>query len=115
MDDRDGQDESRLSKNTGRGGREKQPSEKSADTMSRGSTRPNWTMTPEIQNKIGQQLRAVYSDIVDQGVPDRFAKLIDQLDGQPKAEPEAEPKATPKADGTDRPDAQAETKRNEPK
>jgi hypothetical protein len=68
-------------------------------------------MTPEIQNKIGQQLRAVYSDIVDQGVPDRFAKLIDQLDGQPKAEP----KATPKADGTDRPDTQAETKRNEPK
>lgn len=34
----------------------------------------------EIQTKIGQQLRAVYDDIVDQGVPDRFVELLRDLD-----------------------------------
>jgi hypothetical protein len=33
----------------------------------------------EIQAKIGQQLRAVYNDVVDQGVPDRFAELLSRL------------------------------------
>jgi hypothetical protein len=30
----------------------------------------------DIQAKIGQHLRAMYADIVDQGIPDRFADLI---------------------------------------
>jgi hypothetical protein len=34
----------------------------------------------DIQTKIGQQLRAVYDDIVDQGVPDRFVDLLRDLD-----------------------------------
>jgi hypothetical protein len=34
----------------------------------------------DIQAKIGQQLRAVYADIVDQGVPDRFVELLRRLD-----------------------------------
>ena len=34
----------------------------------------------EIQAKIGQQLRAVYDDVVSQGVPDRFAELLKQLE-----------------------------------
>lgn len=34
----------------------------------------------EIQAKIGQQLRAVYNDVVDQGVPERFANLLRRLD-----------------------------------
>jgi hypothetical protein len=34
----------------------------------------------EIQAKIGQQLRAVYNDVVDQGVPDRFTDLLRRLD-----------------------------------
>jgi hypothetical protein len=33
----------------------------------------------EIQAKIGQQLRAVYNDVVDQGVPVRFAELLGRL------------------------------------
>jgi hypothetical protein len=36
----------------------------------------------EIQTKIGQQLRAVYNDVVNQGVPDRFVDLIRRLDGE---------------------------------
>jgi hypothetical protein len=34
----------------------------------------------DIQAKIGQQLRAVYDDVVNQGVPDRFADLLTRLD-----------------------------------
>jgi hypothetical protein len=38
----------------------------------------------EIQAKIGQQLRAVYNDVVDQGVPDRFAELLSRLGSEAK-------------------------------
>jgi hypothetical protein len=38
-------------------------------------------LTPEIQSRIGHQLRAMYDDVVRQGVPDRFADLIKKLDG----------------------------------
>lgn len=34
----------------------------------------------EIQAKIGQQLRALYDDIVQEGVPDRFADLLQRID-----------------------------------
>jgi hypothetical protein len=34
----------------------------------------------DAQVKIGQQLRAIYADVVDQGVPDRFVELIHRLD-----------------------------------
>jgi hypothetical protein len=34
----------------------------------------------DVQVKIGQQLRAIYADVVDQGVPDRFVDLIRRLD-----------------------------------
>ena len=38
-------------------------------------------LTPEIQSRIGHQLRAMYDDVVRQGVPDRFVELIRKLDG----------------------------------
>jgi hypothetical protein len=34
----------------------------------------------DIQSKIGEQLRAMYDDVVSQGVPDRFADLLRRLD-----------------------------------
>jgi len=37
-------------------------------------------LSSEIQARIGHQLRAMYDDVVRQGVPDRFAELIRQLD-----------------------------------
>jgi hypothetical protein len=36
----------------------------------------------DIQHKIGQQLRAMYSDVVNEGVPDQFSELIRRLDKQ---------------------------------
>ena len=50
-------------------------------------------LNTEIQSRIGHQLRAMYDDVVRQGVPDRFAELIKKLDapgaaGEPAAKPD---------------------------
>lgn len=37
-------------------------------------------LNAEIQSRIGHQLRAMYDDVVRQGVPPRFAELIRKLD-----------------------------------
>jgi hypothetical protein len=37
-------------------------------------------LSTEVQRKIGSQLRAMYEDVVKQGVPDRFTELLSQLD-----------------------------------
>jgi hypothetical protein len=42
--------------------------------------KPRTALGPDIQAKIGQQLRAMYDDVVKQGVPDRFTELLNQLD-----------------------------------
>jgi hypothetical protein len=34
----------------------------------------------EIQSRIGQQLRAMYDDVVKEGVPDRFADLLRKME-----------------------------------
>ena len=36
----------------------------------------------DVQSKIGQQLRAMYDDVVSAGVPDRFTVMLRQLDEQ---------------------------------
>jgi anti-sigma factor NepR-like protein len=59
-------------------------------------------LNAEIQSRIGHQLRAMYDDVVRQGVPDRFAELIRKLDG-PEAAAEAAntSEQTAKNDGRD--------------
>jgi hypothetical protein len=36
----------------------------------------------DVQSKIGQQLRAMYDNVVNEGVPDRFNEMLRQLDEQ---------------------------------
>lgn len=36
-------------------------------------------LSREVQARLGQQLRAMYDDVVNQGVPDRFADLVNRL------------------------------------
>ena len=38
----------------------------------------------DVQARLGQQLRAMYDDVVNQGVPDRFNELINRLEGDGK-------------------------------
>ena len=47
-------------------------------------------LNAEIQSRIGHQLRAMYDDVVRQGVPERFADLIRKLD-VPPASPQVSP------------------------
>ena len=35
---------------------------------------------PDIKAKIGMQLRVIYGEVVDQGVPERFVELLKRLD-----------------------------------
>lgn len=37
-------------------------------------------LSADIQYKLGQQLRAMYTDVVNEGVPDQFTELIQRLD-----------------------------------
>ncbi|MET3843180.1 dihydroxyacid dehydratase/phosphogluconate dehydratase [Bradyrhizobium sp. OAE829] len=59
-------------------------------------------LNAEIQSRIGHQLRAMYDDVVRQGVPDRFAELIRKLDGPEAAVAQtAQPDQAAKTDGRD--------------
>ncbi|HTT47401.1 MAG TPA: NepR family anti-sigma factor [Pseudolabrys sp.] len=52
-----------------------------ADTRTRKTTRKPAKLSREVQARLGQQLRSMYDDVVNQGVPDRFAELINRIDG----------------------------------
>lgn len=44
--------------------------------------KPRGRLGRDVQGKIGQQLRAMYDDVVSAGVPDRFTEMLRQLDDQ---------------------------------
>ena len=44
------------------------------------STRTQGRLCRYVQAKIGNQLRAIYDDVVKEGVPDRFVELLKRLD-----------------------------------
>lgn len=55
-------------------------------------------LNAEIQARIGHQLRAMYDDVVKQGVPDRFAELLKMLD-ENEATAQADAATSDKSDG----------------
>ena len=44
--------------------------------------KPRGRLGRDVQSKIGQQLRAMYDGVVNEGVPDRFNEMLRQLDEQ---------------------------------
>jgi hypothetical protein len=40
----------------------------------------------DVQARLGQQLRAMYDEVVSQGVPDRFTDLLNRIDGNKSKE-----------------------------
>ena len=42
--------------------------------------KPRGRLGRDVQNKIGQQLRAMYDDVINAGVPDRFVDMLSKLD-----------------------------------
>ena len=51
--------------------------------------KPKGRLGRDVQSKIGQQLRAMYDNVVSEGVPDRFTDMLRQLD-RPQAQNPAE-------------------------
>lgn len=47
-----------------------------------------------VQHKLGETLQAMFDDFVKEGVPDRFAKLLEQIEENNPGAPAAEPDAT---------------------
>ncbi len=61
----------------------KPPVRRRSPSMNKNSSTPmqsDATLGREVQHRIGEQLRALYDDVVSQGVPDRFAELLKKLD-----------------------------------
>ncbi len=57
------------------------PMESAATRNSKKDTVKPGKLGREVQARLGQQLRAMYDDVVSQGVPDRFADLLNRLEG----------------------------------
>lgn len=64
-------------KKTGRRQMSKEPS-LSKESMTRKNTAVQ--LNSEAQSQIGEKLKALYDDVVNQPIPDRFRELLDQLD-----------------------------------
>jgi hypothetical protein len=56
------------------------PMETAETRNKKGGVKPG-KLGRDVQARLGQQLRAMYDDVVNQGVPDRFADLINRLEG----------------------------------
>jgi hypothetical protein len=63
------------------------PMEATATRNKKPGTKPA-KLGRDVQARLGQQLRAMYDDVVNQGVPDRFNDLINRLDGSGKKDPQ---------------------------
>ena len=50
--------------------------------------KPRGRLGRDVQGKIGQQLRAMYDNVVSEGVPDRFNEMLRQLDEQKNGDKE---------------------------
>ena len=50
------------------------------NTSSTSTSRTHGRLGRDVQAKIGHQLRAIYDDVVKEGVPDRFVELLKRLD-----------------------------------
>jgi hypothetical protein len=65
---------------------ERKPSGPDDDPMETASTRTRKPqakpakLSRDVQARLGQQLRAMYDDVVSQGVPDRFTELLNRLE-----------------------------------
>lgn len=57
-----------------------------ADTIPSASAPPKGViLEADLQAHIGRQLRAVYEEVVNEAVPDRFLRLLDELERKNKA------------------------------
>jgi hypothetical protein len=63
-----------------RGARKKKGREMNLDIRGGSSGRATASIDPRIQQEIGKHLRAVYDDVINEPVPDKFMKLLEELE-----------------------------------
>jgi hypothetical protein len=51
---------------------------------------PQGRLSRDVQRKLGETLQAMFHEIVKEGVPDRFAKLLEQIEDKHQAAPARE-------------------------
>jgi hypothetical protein len=54
--------------------------ESGADTAAPAERERDYPLAPHVQEQIGRRLAAVYDEIVRQPIPERFLRLLDELD-----------------------------------
>jgi hypothetical protein len=59
--------------------------DKSMQRVKTGGSTDGSGLSREATIKIGQQLRAMYDEVVKEGVPDRFNELLKRLDAEKKS------------------------------
>jgi len=57
------------------------PMETAATNRSKKGNAKPAKLSREVQARLGQQLRAMYDEVVNEGVPDRFNDLVNRIDG----------------------------------
>ena len=57
-----------------------------AETRNRKNSDKPAKLSREVQARLGQQLRSLYDDVVNQGVPDRFTELLNRMGDDNKSE-----------------------------
>ncbi len=60
--------------------RQQRPMETAVNRSKKTDSKPA-KLGREVQARLGQQLRAMYDDVLNQGVPDRFVELLKRIDG----------------------------------
>jgi hypothetical protein len=60
-------------------GQEQENAMEAAATRKKTNAKPA-KLGRDVQARLGQQLRSMYDDVVNQGVPDRFNDLLNRLD-----------------------------------
>jgi hypothetical protein len=50
------------------------------ETRGGSAGRPSAAIDPRIQNEIGKHLRAVYDGVINEPVPDKFMRLLEELE-----------------------------------
>jgi Anti-sigma factor NepR len=73
----------RIAGEKGDMGKGKPSRRRTAADLQGSRSNPAAKLGPDIKDKIGQQLRLMYDDVVSQGVPDRFLEILRDLDPPP--------------------------------
>ena len=60
---------------------QQKPMESAATTRNKKGAAKPAKLSREIQARLGQQLRAMYDEVVSEGVPDRFNDLVNRING----------------------------------